>query len=153
MSGKKKKELVSSVKLRIPAGKAGPAPNIASVLGQRGVNIMRFCKDCNEIVNAEIKNGAPYSVGDEIGVKMFLYSDKSFDIKVNSVSTVSILKDAFSIQKGVANVGKEFVKTICKDDIVNLAQKKISYTNAKDIEGAVKMLIGTAKSIGIKVMD
>jgi large subunit ribosomal protein L11 len=140
------KQAVGRVKLRLLPGKATPAPPVGSTLGQRGINIMDFCKD----FNARTKSMDPSL---ELQVKLVVFSDKSFKFVVKKPSAAKFILQTISLQKGSSEPGKKIVKTISRKDLLAIAEKKMSDLNCYDVEAALMMLIGTAKSIGIDVVD
>ena len=131
------------IKLQIEAGKATPAPPIGPALGQHGVNIMGFVKEYNE-------RTASLS-GSIVPVEITVYEDRSFDFIVKSPPASDLLRKAAGIQKGSANPLSDKVATISRAKVQEIAETKIKDLNAADIEGAIKIIEGTARSMGIMV--
>ena len=131
------------IKLQIEAGKATPAPPIGPALGQHGVNIMGFVKEYNE-------RTASLS-GSIVPVEITVYEDRSFDFIVKSPPASDLLRKAAGIQKGSANPLVDKVATISRAKVQEIAETKIKDLNAADIEGAIKIIEGTARSMGIMV--
>jgi large subunit ribosomal protein L11 len=140
------KQISGYIKLQIPAGKANPSPPIGPALGQRGLNIMEFCKG----FNAATQN---IEVGTPIPVVITYYADKSFTF-VTKVPPVSyFLKKAAGIPKGANNTGKEIKGKVTTSQIKEIAEKKMVDMNANDIDAAIKMISGSAMSIGLQVVE
>ncbi len=139
-----KKEIVANIKLQIPAGKANPAPPVGPALGQHGVNIMEFCK----AFNAQTQNQ-----GDMIiPVIITVYSDRSFTFITKTPPASDLLKKAAGIIKGSGVPNKEKVGKVTEAQIREIAKFKMPDLNAKDIEGAIRIVKGTAKSMGIEIV-
>lgn len=139
------KKIVGYVKLQIPAGKATPAPPVGPALGQHGVNIMGFCKEFNERTKNE--------VGLIIPVVITIFADRSFTFITKTPPATVLLKKACKIEKGSGVPNKDKVAKIQKEDIRKIAEMKMDDLNAGSIEAAEKMIIGTAKSMGIVIID
>ena len=137
------KKVIGLIKLQIEAGKATPAPPIGPALGQHGVNIMGFVKEYNE-------RTASLS-GVIIPVEITVYEDRSFAFIVKSPPASDLLRKAAGIQKGSSNPLADKVATISREKIKEIAETKIKDLNAADIEGAIKIIEGTARSMGIMV--
>ena len=137
------KKVMGLIKLQIEAGKATPAPPIGPALGQHGVNIMGFVKEYNE-------RTASLS-GAIIPVEITVYEDRSFAFIVKSPPASDLLRKAAGIQKGSSNPLADKVATISREKIKEIAETKIKDLNAADIEGAIKIIEGTARSMGIMV--
>ena len=137
------KKVIGLIKLQIEAGKATPAPPIGPALGQHGVNIMGFVKEYNE-------RTASLS-GAIIPVEITVYEDRSFAFIVKSPPASDLLRKAAGIQKGSSNPLADKVATISREKIKEIAETKIKDLNAADIEGAIKIIEGTARSMGIMV--
>jgi len=131
------------IKLQIEAGKATPAPPIGPALGQHGVNIMGFVKEYNE-------RTASLS-GSIVPVEITVYEDRSFEFIVKSPPASDLLRKAAGLQKGSANPLTDKVATISRAKVQEIAETKIKDLNAADIEGAIKIIEGTARSMGIMV--
>ena len=139
------KKVVGEIKLQIPAGKANPSPPVGPALGQRGVNIMEFCKAFNE----KTKDMMGYIIPVEITV----YSDRSFTFITKQPPVTDLLKKAAGIQKGSSNPLKEKVGKITKAQLREIAEKKMPDLNTDDIEAAMRTIAGSAKSMGIEIVD
>jgi large subunit ribosomal protein L11 len=139
------KKVVDVFKLQIPAGKANPSPPVGPALGQRGVNIMEFCKAFNE----KTKDMMGYN----IPVVITVYADRSFTFVTKQPPVTDFLKKAAGIQKGSSNPLKDKVGKITKAQLREIAEKKMPDLNTDDIEAAMKTIAGSAKSMGIEIVD
>ena len=139
------KKVVEVLKLQIPAGKANPSPPVGPALGQRGINIMEFCKAFNE----KTKDMMGYTIPVEITV----YSDRSFTFITKQPPATDFLKKAAGITKGSSNPLKEKVGTITKAQLREIAEKKLPDLNTDDVEVAMKTIAGSARSMGIEIVD
>ncbi|GGE21070.1 50S ribosomal protein L11 [Marinithermofilum abyssi] len=139
------KKVMKVVKLQIPAGKANPAPPVGPALGQAGVNIMGFCKE----FNARTQDQA----GMIIPVEITVYEDRSFDFITKTPPAAVLLKKAAGLDKGSGEPNKNKVATIKRDKIREIAEIKMPDLNAADVEAAMRMVEGTARSMGIVVED
>ncbi len=139
------KKIIEVLKLQIPAGKANPSPPVGPALGQRGINIMEFCKAFNE----KTKD----MMGFTIPVEITVYSDRSFTFITKQPPATDLLKKAAGIQKGSSNPLKEKVGKITKAQLREIAEKKMPDLNTDDIEMAMKIIAGSAKSMGIDIVD
>lgn len=139
------KKIVGKIKLQIPAGKANPAPPIGPALGQHGVNIMQFCKE----YNAKTADQAGMIVPVEISV----YEDRSFDFILKTPPASVLLRKAANVEKGSAQPNKNKVATLTRAQIRDIAKIKMPDLNATTLEAAESMVIGTAKNMGITVVD
>ena len=137
------KELVKKIKLQIPAGKATPAPPVGTVLGPVGINLGDFCTKYNEQTRDKM--------GDVLPVEISVYSDKSFDFIIKTPPTPFLLKKYSKAKKGSSRGASETVATLSKDQLKEIAEIKLPDLNAYDVEGAMKIVAGTAKNMGIKV--
>jgi len=143
MAVKSKKEVMTKVKLQIPAGKANPAPPIGPALGQHGVNIMEFCK---------AYNAQTADKGDTvIPVEISIYKDRTFTFILKTPPAATLIKKMAGIEKGSGVPNKDKVGKITKDQIKEIAKIKLADLNANDIEGAAKIVAGTARSMGVTV--
>jgi len=141
------KKVVGIIKLQVPAGKANPSPPIGPALGQRGLNIMEFCK----AFNAQTQSLEP---GMPIPVVITAYADRSFTFVSKSPPNTYFLKKAAGIDKGSQTTGKgSSVGRVTMAQIREIAEKKMPDLNAKDIDGACRMLVGSARSIGLDVVE
>ncbi len=140
-----KKEVTAQVKLQIPAGKANPAPPVGPALGPHGINIMEFCKTFNAQTQA---------LGDTIiPVVLNVYSDRSFTFITKTPPASELIKKAAGIIKGSGAPNKDKVGRITSAQVKEIAQTKLSDLNANSIAAAVKIISGTARSMGVDVAD
>jgi large subunit ribosomal protein L11 len=137
------KQIKSFIKLQIPAGKANPSPPVGPALGQHGVNIMEFCKAFNAQTQGKEEMIIP--------VVISVYSDRSFSFIMKSPPASVLLKQAAGIAKGSSEPNKNIVGEVTMDQVKEIAKTKKDDLNAIDLGGAVKIVEGTAKSMGIKV--
>lgn len=137
------KEIVSVIKLQIPAGNANPAPPVGPALGQHGLNIMEFCKAFNEKTRQD--------VGSVIPVIINVYKDRSFTFICKKPPVAFLLKEAAGIEKGSGIPNKEKVAKLSRVKIEEIAKRKMPDLNANDLEGAMKIVEGTARSMGIEI--
>jgi large subunit ribosomal protein L11 len=137
------KKVKAIIKLQIQAGKATPAPPVGPALGQHGVNIMAFCKDYNDQTSSQ--------AGSIIPVEITVYEDRSFTFVTKTPPASDLLKKALNVEKGSGKTGQESAGTISKDKVNEIAKIKMRDLNAVDVEGAAKIIEGTARSMGIKV--
>lgn len=141
----KKKKLITQIKLQIPAGAANPAPPVGPALGQRGVNIMQFCKAFNEAT----KTGE----GIILPVIINVYEDKSFDFIVKSPPASVLIKRAANLAKASQTPGKEVIGELVKKQVEDIAKEKMKDLNTKSIPHAMRMIEGTARSMGITIKE
>ncbi|HOQ74301.1 MAG: 50S ribosomal protein L11 [Limnochordia bacterium] len=139
------KKVSAVIKLQVPAGKANPAPPVGSALGQHGVNIMEFCKAFNE----RTANQA----GMIIPVVITVFEDRSFTFVTKTPPASVLIKKAMNIERGSGVPNREKVGTIKRSQIREIAELKMPDLNAADIEGAMRMVEGTARSMGVVVED
>jgi len=139
------KKVVAMVKLQIPAGKATPAPPVGTALGPHGVNIMAFCKEFNEKTASQ--------AGLIIPVVITVYADRSFTFITKTPPASVLLKKALGIESGSPQPNKQKVGKITMDKVKEIAQIKMKDMNAASLEAAISMVIGTAKSMGIEVVE
>jgi len=137
------KRVKAVVRLQIPAGKANPAPPIGTALGPQGVNIMAFCKEYNARTQDQ--------VGMVIPAEITIYEDRSFTFITKTPPVPDLLKKAAGIEKGAATPNKTKVGTISRDQLREIAEIKLKDLNVIDIEGAERMVEGTARSMGISI--
>ncbi|HEX41967.1 MAG TPA: 50S ribosomal protein L11 [Phycisphaerales bacterium] len=137
------KEVTVQIKLQAPGGQATPAPPIGPALGQHGVNIGQFVSQFNERTKE--------LAGMVVPVVLTVYSDRSFSFEVKSSPAAVLLKKAAGLAKGSGNASKETVGTVTAEQVRQIAQTKMQDLNAFDIDTAVKVIEGTARSMGIKV--
>ncbi len=139
------KKVTGFIKLQIPAGQANPAPPIGPALGQKGVNIMEFCKQFN--AKTQDKQGLI------IPVVITVFSDKSFTFITKTPPASVLLTKAAKVEKGSGEPNRNKVGKVTKQQVREIAEMKMPDLNAKDIEGAMAMIAGTARSMGITVED
>ena len=140
-----KKEISGYVKLQIKGGQANPAPPVGPALGQRGINIMEFCKAFNE----KTKSFA----GKPVPVIITVYKDKKFDFKIKSPPASYYIKEAVKLKGGSKEPGRNIVASISKKQLEDIAKEKMNDLNALDINEAVKIIAGSARSMGIEVKE
>lgn len=139
------KKLVAVVKLQLPAGKATPAPPVGPALGQYGINIMGFVKEYNEKTSSQ--------AGSTVPVEVTIYSDKSFVVRILTPPASDLLRLAAGAAKGSGTPNRESVGQLTRKQLREVAVVKQADLNALDLEGAEKILAGTARSMGIKIVD
>jgi len=139
------KKVVGVVRLQIPAGAANPAPPVGPALGQAGVNIMEFCKQFNAATQSQ--------AGLIIPVIVTVYQDRSFTFVTKSPPAAVLLKKAANLASGAKTAGRETVGRVTRKDLVQIAQVKKEDLNTADMDAAVKIIAGTARSMGIEVAD
>jgi large subunit ribosomal protein L11 len=139
------KKIKAIVKLQIPAGKANPAPPVGPALGQHGVNIMAFCKEYNTRTASQ--------VGTIIPVEITVYQDQSFTFITKTPPATDLLKKAAGVEKGSSEPGRVVAGQVTRQQVREIAELKMKDLNALDIEGAERMVEGSARSLGIKVVD
>lgn len=137
------KKIIKKVKLQIPAAKATPAPPLGPALGQAGVNIAEFCQKFNAMTQKD--------AGEIVGVVIFVYEDRTYDIKVKTPPVAGLIFKAAGIEKGSGKPNLSKVGKITKAQVRAIAEKKMADLNAKNIEGAMKIVEGSARSAGITV--
>ena len=137
------KPIKAKIKLQIQAGKASPAPPIGPVLGQHGVNIQQFCNEFNE----KTKNEGNYI----IPCILTIYEDRSFDIELKTPPTSDLLRKAIKAEKGSGEPNRNKIGKITKQQLKEIAKKKMQDLNTSDLEAAMKIVAGTAKNMGIEI--
>ncbi len=140
------KQVAAKIKLQIPAGQASPAPPVGPVLGMHKVNIMEFCKKFNEAT----KNEEP---GILIPVEITVYSDRSFDFVLKQPPVSVLLKKAAGVEKGSPEPNRIKVGKVTMEQVRRIAERKLPDMNTKDLEAAIRMVLGTAKNMGIEVVE
>jgi large subunit ribosomal protein L11 len=140
------KKIVGYIKLQVPAGKANPSPPIGPALGQRGLNIMEFCKQFNAKTQG-LEKGMP------IPVVITAFSDRSFTFITKQPPNTYFIKKAAKIDKGARTTGTQTIGKITKAQILEIAQKKMTDMNANDVEAAARMIEGSAKSMGLEIVE
>jgi len=139
------KKVIAQIKLQIQAGKATPSPPIGPALGQHGVNIMEFCKAYNAMTQSQ--------EGTVIPVVISVYADKSFTFVTKTPPAAVLLKQAAKIAKGAGDPKREKVGQITRKQLKEIAELKSKDLNAVDVEGAMRIVDGTARSMGIEIID
>ncbi|NPA81197.1 MAG: 50S ribosomal protein L11 [Epsilonproteobacteria bacterium] len=139
------KKVIGEIKLQIPAGKANPSPPVGPALGQKGVNIMEFCKAFNE----KTKD----MMGFNIPVIITVYADRSFTFITKQPPASDLIKKALGIQKGSSNPLKDKVGKLTREQLMDIVEKKIADLNTKDREQAAKIIAGSARSMGVEVEE
>ncbi len=140
------KKIVGYVKLQVPAGSANPSPPIGPALGQRGLNIMEFCKAFNA-KTAQMEKGTP------IPVVITAYADRSFTFELKLPPVTYFLKKAAGIQSGAKTTGRGFVGKVTMAQIKEIAEKKLPDLNCATVDSAANMIAGSARSIGLQVVE
>ena len=138
------KKIVAMVKLQIPAGKATPAPPVGPALGQHGVNIMEFCKSYNERT-AKL-------AGTIVPVEITVYADRTFTYVTKTPPAAVLLRQAAGLEKGSGEPNKTKVGTVTRTQVREIAERKMPDLNATTVEAAMRMIEGTARSMGIEVV-
>ncbi len=138
------KKIENYIKLQVPAGAANPSPPVGPALGQHGLNIMEFCKSFNAKTQ-DVENGMPLSV------VIAVYSDKSFTFVIKTPPAAVLLKKAAGITKGSGTPNSEKVGTVTRAQLEEIANTKMEDLNANDLDAAVKIIAGSARSMGINV--
>lgn len=141
------KKVINVIKLQVPAGNATPGRPVGPALGTAGINIMAFCKEFNARTQDQAGSGLV------IPVEITVYEDRSFDFVTKTPPAAVLLKKAAKIEKGSGEPNKVKVATVTRDQIREIAETKMPDLNAADIEGAMKIIEGTARSMGITVED
>lgn len=139
------KKVKTTLKLQIPAGAATPAPPVGPALGQHGINIGEFVKRFNDETREKS--------GDIIPVIITVFEDRSFDLAYKTPPASDMLRKAAGVEKGSGTAGKKKAGKVTKADLVRIAEKKMEDLNTKDVEQAVKVIAGTARSMGIEVTE
>ena len=140
-----KKEIAGYVKLQINGGQANPAPPVGPALGQRGINIMEFCKAFNEKTKE--------FMGKPVPVVITVYKDKKFDFIIKTPPASHFIKEAAKIKGGSQEPGRNIVASITKKQAEEIAKKKMKDLNAHDLDQATKIIMGSARSMGIEVKE
>ncbi len=142
-ASRRRKKILSKVKLQIRAGQATPAPPVGTALGQHGVNIMEFCRQYNEATQA--------LMGQVVPVELTIYEDRSFTFITKQPPAAELLKQAAAVDKGSAEPNREKVASVSQDQLRQIAEQKMVDLNAVDVEAAMRVIAGTARSMGIEV--
>ncbi|MEK7520901.1 MAG: 50S ribosomal protein L11 [Patescibacteria group bacterium] len=139
------KPIKATLKLQIPAGAANPAPPVGPALGQHGINIQQFCQQFNE--------ASKEMAGNIIPAEITIYEDRTFEFKLKTPPASDLMRKAAGVEKGSAVPHKNKVGFVTKEDLRMIAEKKMVDLNAGDIEAAMNIVAGTARSMGIEVKD
>ena len=139
------KEAVKKIKLQIPAGKATPAPPVGTVLGPAGINLQEFCTKFNDATRDKM--------GDVIPCEISVYEDRTFDFVLKTPPAGFLLKKVAKIQKGSAKGANQVVATIGEADLRSIAETKLPDLNAYTVEEAMNIVAGTAKNMGIEIVE
>ena len=140
-----KKKVRAILKIELQAGKATPAPPVGTALGPHGINIMEFCKAYNERTAQQ--------AGDVVPAEITIFEDRSFTFILKTPPTVNMLKKAAGVEKGSQTPSKGFVGKVTMKQVREIAEKKMKDLNAKDLEGAARMIAGSARSMGLEVVE
>ena len=140
---RRRKKVLAVVKLQIKAGQATPAPPVGTALGQHGVNIMEFCRQYNEATQQ--------FTGQVIPVELTIYEDRSFSFITKQPPAAELLKQAARVEKGSGEPNRNKVAAVSRHQVREIAARKMADLNATDIEAAMKIIEGTARSMGIEV--
>ena len=140
------KKITGYIKLQVPAGQANPSPPIGPALGQAGLNIMEFCKTFNAQTQ-NLEQGMP------VPVVITAYADRTFSFVTKTPPASFLLKKAAGVEKGVTEVGRQTVGKVTQEQVREIAEQKMVDLNAKDLEGAMRMIVGSARSMGIEVVE
>jgi len=139
------KKINGFIKLQIPAGQANPSPPVGPALGQRGVNIMEFCKAFNASTQ-KLEQGMP------IPVTITVYADRSFSYVTKSPPASWFIRRAAKVEKGASETGRDFIGRVSMSQLRDIAEKKKEDLNANDVDAACRILAGSARSMGIEVI-
>jgi large subunit ribosomal protein L11 len=139
------KKVTGYLKLQVPAGAANPSPPIGPALGQRGLNIMEFCKQFNA-ASQEMEKGAP------VPVVLTIYQDRSFTFEMKTPPVAHFLKKAAGVQKGGQTPGRGLVGSVTREQVRAIAEQKLKDLNARDVDAAMRMVEGSARSMGLEVV-
>ncbi|HUW08308.1 MAG TPA: 50S ribosomal protein L11 [Anaerolineae bacterium] len=139
------KKVTAIIKLQIPAGKANPAPPVGPALGQHGLNIMAFCKDYNARTSTK--------VGSIIPVEITVYQDRTFSFVLKTPPAADLLRKAAGVERGSAEPNRDKVGEVTRSQVQDIAQQKLADLNTSDVENAMRMVEGTARSMGITIVD
>jgi len=139
------KKITAIIKLQIPAGKANPAPPVGPALGQHGLNIMAFCKDYNARTST--------MVGSIIPVEITVFQDRTFTFVLKTPPAADLLRKAAGVERGSAEPNREKVGEVTRSQVRDIAEQKMPDLNSADVESAMRTVEGTARSMGITVVD
>ena len=138
------KKILTTIKLQAPGGQASPAPPVGPALGQHGINIMEFCKSFNAQTQQD--------TGTIIPVEITVYEDRSFTFITKTPPAAVLIKQAIGLEKGSGEPNRNKVGTISRDQVRQIAEKKLPDLNANDVDQAAKIIEGTARSMGVEVV-
>ena len=138
------KKVTAQIKLYVPAGQANPAPPVGPALGQHGVNIMQFCKQFNEKTKGREGLILPAVIN--------VYEDRTFDFIIKSPPSSVLIKRAANLAKASGQTGKEKIGSITKDQVLEIAKQKVQDLNTNDMQQAIRIIEGTARSMGIEIV-
>jgi len=139
------KKIKAIIKLQIPAGKANPAPPVGTALGPQGINIGEFCQRFNESTKDKGDNIIP--------VEITIYEDRTYEFKLKTSPAADLLKKAAGVNKGSGEPNRKKVGKVTRAQIREIAEKKMADLNANDLEAAIKIIEGTARSMGIEIAE
>jgi large subunit ribosomal protein L11 len=139
------KKITGYLKLQVPAGAANPSPPIGPALGQRGLNIMQFCKDFNA-ASQDLEKGAP------IPVVLTIYADRTFSFEMKTPPVSHFLKKAAGLSKGSQTPGRGAAGRVTREQVRSIAEQKLKDLNARDVDAAIRMVEGSARSMGLEVV-
>jgi large subunit ribosomal protein L11 len=142
-AGRRRKKILAVVKLQLRAGQATPAPPVGTALGQHGVNIMEFCKAYNEATQ--------HQMGQVIPVDLTIFEDRTFSFVTKQPPAAELIKQAAGIEKGSPEPNREKVGRLSKDQVRQIAETKMKDLNAHDVDQAMRIIEGTARSMGVEV--
>jgi large subunit ribosomal protein L11 len=137
------KPIVTKIKLQINAGAATPGPPIGSILGPHGINLPQFCKEYNEQTKDQ--------VGSVVPVEITIYQDRSYSFELGIPPVSDLIKQAIKLEKGSGEPGREVAAVLTQAQVKAIAERKLKELNAYDVEGAMKIVAGTARSMGVQV--
>jgi len=140
------KKITGYLKLQVPAGAANPSPPIGPALGQRGLNIMEFCKAFNA-ASQDMEKGSP------VPVVLTIFADRSFTFEMKTPPVSHFLKKAAGLSKGSQTPGRGSAGRVTRDQVRSIAEQKIKDLNARDVEAAMRMVEGSARSMGLEVVE
>ena len=140
---RRRKKVMALVKLQIKAGQATPAPPVGTALGQHGVNIMEFCRQYNDATAAQM--------GQVIPVELTIYEDRTFSFVTKQPPAAELLRQAAGVEKGSGEPNRTKVARVSRDQVRQIAETKMKDLNANDVENAMRIIEGTARSMGIEV--
>jgi large subunit ribosomal protein L11 len=140
------KKITGYLKLQVAAGSANPSPPIGPALGQRGLNIMQFCKDFNA-ASADMEKGSP------VPVVLTIFADKTFTFEMKTPPVSHFLKKAAGLQKGSQTPGRGSAGRVTRDQVRSIAEQKLKDLNARDVDAAMRMVEGSARSMGLEVVE